>query len=65
VDRLGEGLLVSGTAVMDGLPEAIELPDRGFVLGVQWHPEADATSPVLDALVQAAGERAQAGRAAL
>jgi putative glutamine amidotransferase len=65
VDRLGEGLLVSGTAVMDGLPEAIELPDKRFVLGVQWHPEADATSPVLDALVQAAGEHVQAGRAAL
>ncbi len=26
------------------LPEAIELPDRRFVLGVQWHPEADAES---------------------
>ncbi len=40
---------------MDGLPEAIELGDWQFVLGVQWHPEADAMSPVLDALVQAAG----------
>jgi putative glutamine amidotransferase len=23
----------------DGLIEAIELPDKDFVLGVQWHPE--------------------------
>jgi putative glutamine amidotransferase len=60
VDRLGEGLRVSGTSVMDGLPEAIELPGRRFVLGVQWHPEADATSPVLGALVQAASRYAQA-----
>jgi putative glutamine amidotransferase len=60
VDRVGEGLLVSATAVMDGLPEAIELGDPHFVLGVQWHPEADATSPVVGALVQAAGEHAHA-----
>jgi putative glutamine amidotransferase len=60
VDRVGDGLLVSATAVMDGLPEAIELPDCNFVLGVQWHPEADATSPVVGALVQAAGEHAHA-----
>ena len=47
VDRLGEGLLVSGVSALDELPEAIELPDRRFVLGVQWHPEADAASPVI------------------
>ena len=60
VDRLGEGLRVSGTSAMDGLPEAIELPDRTFVLGVQWHPEADAMSPVVSALVEAARAHAQA-----
>jgi putative glutamine amidotransferase len=54
VDRLGEGLEVSASSVMDGLPEAIELPGRQFVLGVQWHPEADSTSPVVGALVEAA-----------
>jgi putative glutamine amidotransferase len=54
VDRLGEGLRVSAISVLDGLPEAIELPDRRFVLGVQWHPEADGESPVIDALVAAA-----------
>ena len=59
VDRLGEGLRVSGTSLMDDLPEAIELPGRHFVLGVQWHPEADAMSPVVGALVQAASRYAQ------
>jgi putative glutamine amidotransferase len=53
VDRLGEGLLVSGVSSFDGLPEAIELPDRRFVLGVQWHPEADPSSSVVGALVTA------------
>ncbi|HUH80686.1 MAG TPA: gamma-glutamyl-gamma-aminobutyrate hydrolase family protein [Solirubrobacteraceae bacterium] len=54
VDRLGKGLVVSGISDLDELPEAIELPDRRFVLGVQWHPEADPESPVVSALVQAA-----------
>jgi putative glutamine amidotransferase len=54
VDRLGEGLLVSGTSMLDELPEAIELPDASFVLGVQWHPEADLASSVVGALVDAA-----------
>jgi putative glutamine amidotransferase len=62
VDRLGEGLRVSATSVLDGLPEAIELPDKRFVLGVQWHPEADGESPVLGALVNAAGARARERR---
>jgi putative glutamine amidotransferase len=51
VDRLGEGLEISGCSAMDGLPEAIEMPDRRFVLGVQWHPEADEASRVVGALV--------------
>ena len=54
VERVGEGLIVSGLSTMEDLPEAIELPDKGFVLGVQWHPEADAASSVVGALVQAA-----------
>ena len=53
VERLGEGLVVSGISDLDELPEAIELPDRRFVLGVQWHPEADPESR-REALVQAA-----------
>jgi putative glutamine amidotransferase len=56
VDRIGDGLVVTGTSAIDDLPEAVELPDRRFVLGVQWHPEADPLSPVIGALVQAAAE---------
>jgi putative glutamine amidotransferase len=54
VDRLGEGLVVSGISTLDELPEAIELADGAFVLGVQWHPEADVASSVVGALVDAA-----------
>jgi putative glutamine amidotransferase len=60
VDCLGEGLLVSGRSTLDEFPEAIELPDRPFVLGVQWHPEADEASRVVAALVQAAARTAVA-----
>jgi putative glutamine amidotransferase len=61
VDRLGEGLQVSATSALDDLAEAIERPNRRFVLGVQWHPEADASSPVIGAFVRAAGAGAPAG----
>ncbi len=54
VDRLGDGLVVSGVSTLDELPEAIELPEARFVLGIQWHPEADPLSPVVGALVGAA-----------
>jgi putative glutamine amidotransferase len=52
---LGEGLVVSGRAPIDDLPEAIELPGKRFALGVQWHPEADETSRLIAALVEHAG----------
>ncbi len=68
VDRLGDGLQISGCSAMDGLTEAIELPNRRFVLGVQWHPEADEASQVVRALVAEAErrmrERAEASTAA-
>ena len=32
----------------------LEDPSRRFALGVQWHPEADASSPVFRGLVEAA-----------
>ena len=40
---LGFGLQVSGKTA-DGVVEAIEDPEREFVLGVQWHPEYSATT---------------------
>jgi putative glutamine amidotransferase len=51
IDRVGDGLHVTAWADEDALPEALEDPDLGFALGVQWHPEADGTSPVIAALV--------------
>ena len=38
VDRLGDGVRLVARAT-DGMPEAIEVPGKRFVLGVQWHPE--------------------------
>ncbi|MQY38952.1 putative glutamine amidotransferase [Streptomyces sp. RB17] len=56
VDRLGTGLVPSAYAA-DGTVEAVELPaDRGWVLGVQWHPEMGEDLRVLRALVTAAAE---------
>jgi putative glutamine amidotransferase len=54
VDKVGEGLTVSGWSVDDDIVEAIEAPDRRFALGVVWHPEEDETSEIIPALVEAA-----------
>jgi putative glutamine amidotransferase len=35
---IGKGLVVSAKAP-DGIVEAVELPGKRFVVGVQWHPE--------------------------
>jgi putative glutamine amidotransferase len=59
IDRVGEGLEVTGWAVVDDLPEALELPGNGFALGVQWHPEADETSRLIAALVEHTAQRAR------
>jgi putative glutamine amidotransferase len=39
VARLAPGLRVCARDLEDGTVEAIELPARRYVLGVQWHPE--------------------------
>jgi putative glutamine amidotransferase len=63
VEEIAEGLEVTGWAVVDDLPEALEDPERRFALGVQWHPEADETSRLIAALVsEAAAHRAAAAR---
>jgi putative glutamine amidotransferase len=64
VDRLGDGLVVSGFSTLDELPEALEMRDRRFILGVQWHPEADAASAVIGSFVAAAGEASRSRAAA-
>jgi putative glutamine amidotransferase len=66
VGRLGEGLEVTGWSTLDELPEAIEVPGSRFALGVQWHPEADETSRLIEALVaEAAAAKAAASAAPL
>ena len=54
IDRVGDGLQITGWADDDELPEALEDPGLLFALGVQWHPEADPDSQVVAALVEAA-----------
>jgi putative glutamine amidotransferase len=63
IDAIGEGLRVTARAVGDGLPEAVESNGPGWLLGVQWHPEADSGSRVIAALVAAAerGDREEGG----
>jgi putative glutamine amidotransferase len=49
IDRLGDGLAVEAVAP-DGTIEAVRVIGApGFALGVQWHPEFDATSNVISA----------------
>jgi putative glutamine amidotransferase len=60
VERIGDGLVVTGWSALDELPEVLEIPGNRFALGVQWHPEADDTSRIVGALV----EEARAYRAA-
>ena len=60
VDRVGDGLVVTGRSTLDDLVEAIEAPDRRYVLGVQWHPEADPGSQVVASLVAEASARRSA-----
>lgn len=38
IDRLGAGLMISGRD-LDGIVQAVEAPQREFLVGVQWHPE--------------------------
>ena len=53
VDRVAPGFTLAALSE-DGIVEAIEKPDAGFCLGVQWHPEwlSDA-DPALQSLFDA------------
>jgi len=61
IERLGAGLEVTGWATIDELAEAVEATDKGFALGVQWHPEADEASKVIAAFVAEAAARSAGG----
>jgi putative glutamine amidotransferase len=39
IARVGDGLRVSARDAEDGTIEAVERPDKRFVVGVEWHPE--------------------------
>ncbi len=62
IDRVGDGLTVSGRSDLDDLVEAVELPGARFVLAVQWHPEADPASRLIEAFVAATVESRAAAR---
>jgi gamma-glutamyl-gamma-aminobutyrate hydrolase PuuD len=51
--RIGEGLREVAWAE-DGIVEAVEDPDKPFVVGVLWHPEAGEDQRLFDRLVEAA-----------
>ena len=55
IDKVAPGLEVSGTSD-DGTVEAVELPGRRFVLGVQWHAEQNGEDLRLFAALVAAAE---------
>jgi putative glutamine amidotransferase len=57
IGTLGEALVATGWAEPDGLIEAVEAPERSFVLGVLWHAEEERRTPVIAALAEAARER--------
>ena len=58
VREVGERLRATAwSELSDGTVEAVERPDRRFLLGVLWHPEEDEDSQVIAALVEAAGPR--------
>lgn len=58
VKELGQGLVLSARGCDDGVIEGMEMPDRKFVIGVQWHPESfwdrpQGFQPLFQALVNA------------
>jgi gamma-glutamyl-gamma-aminobutyrate hydrolase PuuD len=61
VGRVADGLDIVGWAE-DSTVEAVELPGRTFVLGVQWHPEQDhADGRLFTALITAAAAKRKGG----
>ena len=61
VDELGDGLAITGRADVDGVIEAIEAEDGRWLLGVQWHPEADERSQMMSAFAEAARQFSERG----
>lgn len=51
IKDLGKGLVASGHS-LDGLIEAIEMPDYPYLIGVQWHPEELCSDPLWDGFMR-------------
>jgi putative glutamine amidotransferase len=62
VERLGEGLRVTGRSQDDDVAEALEVQGPTWAVGVQWHPEADPRSTIIAGLVAAAREGSELRR---
>lgn len=58
LDRIGDRATVTARCPFDDLPEAIEISDRSFAVGVQWHPEVEAECAPIRALVATADRHA-------
>jgi putative glutamine amidotransferase len=56
VGRIGEGLREVAWAD-DGTVEGLEDPDKRFLVGVLWHPEAGEDQRLFEQLVEAARAR--------
>jgi putative glutamine amidotransferase len=52
IGRIGENLVI-GARATDGVIEGVEDPSMGFMVGVQWHPEAGGDRRLFSALVAA------------
>jgi gamma-glutamyl-gamma-aminobutyrate hydrolase PuuD len=61
VNRLGSGLKAVAYAD-DKIVEAVEYPDKDFVIGVQWHPERDyaGNRRLFDTFIEHAAKRTPA-----
>jgi putative glutamine amidotransferase len=67
VDEPGTGVAVSARSEKDDVVEGIEMPDRQFVVGVQWHPESfwgrgESFRPLFEALTAATLHQVEAPR---
>jgi putative glutamine amidotransferase len=58
VRRVGRGL-VATSASPDGVVETLEMRERRFAIGVQWHPEIQTASPASASLASALVEAAR------
>ena len=52
VDRLGRGLQITSMSA-DRVIESVEMPNRSFAIGVQWHPEDQMGGPHATRLAEA------------